>query len=172
MGMNGFKNWLGNKLMDLSFQIFPKNQATSIGGVEYNPYIFQDSIEVLLDLRQRIDFLEQKSEQLHSLDQVKKQINLLRQDTDQSILETYTILQQIGQLLTRYSDDLRQAEQTAGKEKHSANSLKTCLDKVAFIRKQLRRYQSNLLRNHRNLSELTTFMPPQLVAPTTENCSY
>lgn len=171
------KQWY-NAISDKINGQFPQKQnAISPGGVEYNPSIFKESILLTLELQDKIESLEQHSEQFQSLVQLKKQIHSLGEDTDDSILQVSKILKQLVELLNQYTNDLNLLNQGLSKSRtriqlNQANppffSLETRLDKVNLLKKQLTEWQSLLLSRHLNLSRKIL----HINQPLSENVSY
>jgi hypothetical protein len=130
--------------------------STTPGGVEYNPTYFTDSLVLLGKLREKIEELEEQSDQFRHLNQLKKQINLLGLDTNQSIMQISTILTRIIVMLNTHVKEAHYQythDETPLNRSHLANEvLKRRVLEINQAKRQLQDFQAVLLtkRNHLN----------------------
>lgn len=153
----GLKKWIENKIVKFCYDFIMKNMAVSPGGVEYNPLYFNDSLVLMEKLRQKIEELEEQSEQFRHLNQLKKQINMLSLDTNQSIAQISTILTQIIVALNRHVSEARYQYVSDENMLESSNTTREILKKrlveINQYKRQLQDYQTLLLSKHSSLNE-------------------
>jgi len=155
------KTSLVHKLIGLYGHLISKKSAVSPGGVEYNPIIFNDSISLSIELRNKIEAIESESEVRQDLYHLKQQINSITKDANQSILEIYAILQRIEQVLNQYSRELKNSERHDPKQPIQQKtlgsgelSLRGKLAQVNQFKKEINKYRRALLSKQRNLKKI------------------
>jgi len=155
MYLIGLKKWLDHRVARFCYNYIFKTMAVSPGGVEYNPAYFSDSLLLLAKLREKIEELEEQSEQFRYLHELKKQINLLSMDTNQSIIQITALLTQIIVSLNSHVSEARYqyvSDQMRSNRSVNPEKLKMRLLEINQYKKQLQDFQTILLtkRNHLN----------------------
>lgn len=159
MNFKELKKWVGFKLLKCSNHFIPLDLWTLPPGVEYNPELFQEPLTLLLQLGAKIEALESQSEKFQYLNNIKNQIKLSIQESNQSITQLTQILNKILGFLNQYSQDLHKFKANFYHQKvisrnHKSNEVVFNLTRrqvqAYILKRQIKRYKT-VLAEKRNL---------------------
>jgi hypothetical protein len=161
MNFKELKKWVGFKLLKCSNHLIPLDLSTYSTGVEYNPELFQEPLTLLLQLGAKIEALESQSEKFQYLNNLKNQIKLSIQESNQSITQLTQILNKILLFLNQYSNDLHKFKanlyhQKAVSRNHRSNEVVFNLTRrqvqAYILKRQIKRYKTVLAEKRNSLS--------------------
>ncbi len=161
MNFKELKKWVGLKLLKCSNHLIPLDISMHSTGVEYNPELFQEPLTLLLQLGAKIEALESQSEKFQYLNNLKNQIKLSIQESNQSITQLTQILNKILGFLNQYSQDLHKFKanfqhQKAISRNHKSNEVVFNLTRrqvqAYILKRQIKRYKTVLAEKRNAIS--------------------